>query len=211
MKHLLRKSFIAGLLIWLPIASTFFVLKLLINVINGATGLLPARWHPEELLGFTIPGFGILLSVVVLILTGLLVTNIFGRQLVNAWESLINRIPMVRTVYNTVKQVLEILLSSNSRSFRQVLLIEYPRKGLWAMGFKTNESLNFGNVYAVPEVWSVFIPTTPNPTSGFVILVPKEDIRVLDMTVEEGFKWMLSLGVVMPDKFSTGDFVKTTG
>lgn len=199
--HLLRKFFIAGLLVWLPIAATLLVLKLLINVLNKFVLLLPLEWQPEALLGFSVPGFGIMLSILVLVLTGLFVTNIFGRRLFRLWESILTQIPMVRTIYGTVKQVLEILLSPNNQAFRRVVLIEYPRKGIWSMGFQTNDEMTLGG-NVVSNLSAVFIPTTPNPTSGFILMLPPKDITVLDMSVEDGFKLIISLGVIIPQQFA---------
>lgn len=199
----LRKYFIAGLLVWLPLAATLFVLKLLIDILDKVILFIPPSWRPEALFGFTIPGFGIILSILVLLVTGLFAANLFGRKLVRFWESMLSRIPLVRTIYSSVKQVLEVLFSANNESFRQVILIEYPRKGLWSLAFQTNEALAAASRASGEELISVFVPTTPNPTSGFIIMVPKKDITVLDISVEDGFKFIISMGVIVPEGTAT--------
>ncbi|MEX0951926.1 MAG: DUF502 domain-containing protein [Gammaproteobacteria bacterium] len=196
----LRKYLIAGLLIWLPIAATVFVIRLLINLLDRLILLVPPDWRPEAVLGFSVPGlFGLVLAVVVLILTGMLVTNLFGRRLVALWEELINRIPLVRSIYVSVKQVTETLFHDENKSFRQVVLIEYPRQGIYSLGFLTGKALRSADAKTRAPLVSVFVPTTPNPTSGFIVMVPKPDITALDISVEEAFKYIISLGVISAD------------
>lgn len=196
----LRKYLIAGLLIWLPIAATIFVIRLFINLLDRLILLLPVDWRPEAVLGFSVPGlFGLILAVVVLILTGMLVTNLFGRRLVALWEELINRIPLVRSIYVSVKQVTETLFHDENRSFRQVVLIEYPRQGIYSLGFLTGKALRSADAKTRAPLVSVFVPTTPNPTSGFIVMVPRPDVTELDISVEEAFKYIISLGVISAD------------
>jgi len=197
--RLLRKYLIAGLLVWLPLAATVVIIKLLIDLLNKAILLFPPEWQPETLFGISIPGFGIIIGVLILILTGVFAANLFGRKLVGFWEAILGRIPLVRTIYSSVKQVLETLFSSNSESFRRVVLIEYPRKGIWSLGFQTNEALSAARESSGKELVSVFVPTTPNPTSGFIIMLPAEDITQLDISVEDGFKFIISMGVIVPN------------
>lgn len=199
----LRKYFIAGLLVWLPLTATLFVLKLLVTILDKVVLLVPPAWQPENLFGFTIPGFGIILSIVIILMTGLFAANLFGRKLVNFWEYMLSHIPLVRTIYSSVKQILEVLFSTNNKSFRQVILIEYPRKEIWSLAFQTNEALAAASQASGEELISVFVPTTPNPTSGFIMMVPKKDITILDISVEDGFKFIISMGVIVPEGSAT--------
>lgn len=197
--RLLRKYLIAGLLVWLPLAATVVVIKLLIELLNKTILLFPPELQPETLFGISIPGFGIIIGVLILILTGVFAANLFGRKLVGLWEAILGHIPLVRTIYSTVKQVLETLFSSNSESFRRVVLIEYPRKEIWSLGFQTNEALTAAREASGKDLVSVFVPTTPNPTSGFIVMLPAEDITQLDISVEDGFKFIISMGVIVPN------------
>lgn len=208
--RLLRKYLIAGLLVWLPLAATVVVIKLLIDLLDKAILLFPPEWRPETLFGFSIPGFGIIIGVSILILTGVFAANLFGKKLVGFWEAILGRIPLVRTIYTSVKQVLETLFTSKSESFRRVVLIEYPRKGIWSLGFQTNEALAAAREASEKDLVSVFVPTTPNPTSGFIIMLPSEDIFQLDISVEDGFKFIISMGVIVPEGPAT-DFSLESG
>jgi len=198
----MRRYLIAGLLVWVPLVITGLVLKILVDVLKWFLQLLPGTIRPDALLGLDAPGIGIaiMLTVVVIIVlvTGVIVANIFGRQLVNAWESLLGRIPFVRTIYTSAKQVSETILSSQGKSFRKVLLIEYPRKGLWTLCFQTGSSVGEVQAKTGEEVVTVFVPTTPNPTSGFIILVPRKDVIELEMSVDVALKMVISLGVLEP-------------
>ncbi|MBD3618345.1 MAG: DUF502 domain-containing protein [Chromatiales bacterium] len=160
--------------------------------------LLPPDWRPEALLGFPVPGLGIVLSILVVLITGMVVANLLGRKLVEGWESLLNRIPLVRSIYSAVKQILETIFVAGGKSFRKVLMVEYPRRGLWTLAFQTGSGTEEVHDKAGHRLVTVFVPTTPNPTSGFIILVPEEDIIELDMSVEDGLKLIMSLGVVAP-------------
>lgn len=197
--RLLRKYLIAGLLVWLPLAATVIVIKLLIELLNKTILLFPPELQPETLFGISIPGFGIIIGILILVLTGVFAANLFGRKLVGFWEAILGRIPLVRTIYSSVKQVLETLFSANSESFRRVVLIEYPRKEIWSLGFQTNEALTAAREASEKDLVSVFVPTTPNPTSGFIVMLPAEDITQLDISVEDGFKFIISMGVIVPN------------
>jgi len=199
MKHL-RAYLMTGLLVWVPLVITLFILKLIVDFMDQTLLLLPFDFRPETLLGFRIPGLGAVLAAAVLLLTGLLVTNIVGRKLVHFWEALLKRIPLVRSVYSAAKSFAEVVLTSNTQSFKEVLLIEYPRKGIYSLGFQTAGIDSFGEIRerTGEEVICVFVPTTPNPTSGFIMFVPKRDVIVLQMPVEEAVKMVVSLGVVVP-------------
>jgi len=199
---LLRRYIIAGLLIWLPLGVTLLVFKLLVGLVEQLIALVPRQYHPESLLGLEIPYFDVILTViamfVITVLTGLIVTNFFGRKLVGLWESILGRIPVVRSIYQSAKQIAETVFSSTGKSFRKVLLIEYPRKGLYTLAFQTGNSAGEVQAKTGEEVTTVFIPTTPNPTSGFIILVPTKDVIELDMNVDEALKMVISLGMVEP-------------
>ena len=195
----LRKYIIAGLLVWLPLAATIAIIKLVIDLLDNTLLLLPPEYRPEALFGFSIPGFGLILALGVLVLTGALAANLLGRKLVEIWEGILSRIPIVRNIYNAVKQISATVLTSSGKSFRKVVMVEYPRKGIWSIGFLTNEDVQMDTEKTAPELIAAFLPTTPNPTSGFILLFPKEDIIELEMTVEEGFKFIISMGVVIPE------------
>ena len=193
-----RKYLIAGLLVWLPLAATAFIIKLVIDLLDKIILFLPLQYRPESLFGFSIPGFGLALAIGVLLLTGMLAANLLGRELVAIWEGILSRIPIVRNIYNAVKQIASTILTSKGKSFRKVVLAEYPRKGIWSIGFLTNEQVELKCQGLRDEMVAVFLPTTPNPTSGFILLFPKEDLVELDMSVEDGFKFIISIGVVVP-------------
>ena len=195
----IRRYLATGLLVWVPLAVTLFVLRVLINLMDQSLLLVPSPLRPENLIGFRIPGLGVILTFSLLVLTGFLAANFLGRKLITAWEALLARIPLVSWVYLGVKKVAETLLSPRSQSFRKVLLMEYPRKGIWSLCFQTSSELGEVQVRTGQEVICVFVPTTPNPTSGVIILVPKDDVVELDMTVDEALRMIISLGVVVPD------------
>lgn len=195
----LRKYLIAGLLVWLPLAATVVIIKLVIDLLDKLILLLPMDYRPESLFGFSIPGFGLILAIAVLMLTGVLAANLLGRQLVALWEGILSRIPVVRNIYNAVKQISATVLTSKGKSFRKVVMAEYPRKGIWSIGFLTNETVALDCKDLEANMVAVFLPTTPNPTSGFILLFPREDLIELDMSVEDGFKFIISVGVVVPD------------
>jgi len=199
MKHL-RTYLVTGLLIWVPLVITLFILTLLVDFMDQTLLLLPANFRPEAVLGFRIPGLGAVLAAAVLLLTGLLVANIVGRKLIEFWESLLRRIPLVRSVYSASKSFAEMVLTNNAQSFKQVMLIEYPRKGIYSMCFQTAGVSSLGEIQerTGEDVICVFVPTTPNPTSGFIMFVPKKDVIILDMAVEDAVKMVVSLGVVVP-------------
>ena len=195
----LRKYIIAGLLVWLPFAATIVIVKLLIDLMDKTILLLPPEWQPANLLGFSIPGFGVVLAILILLLTGVLAANIFGRRFVEIWEKILNRIPLVRTIYSSVKQISSTIFDPSGKSFRKVVLLQYPRKGLWSIGFLTNDNMGDELNTVDDHLVSVFIPTTPNPTSGFIIMVRGDELKELNMNVEEAFKFIISMGVIIPD------------
>jgi uncharacterized membrane protein len=194
----LRRYIIAGILVWLPIGVTIFLVRILIGLLDRTLVLIPQNYQPEELLGFAIPGLGILLTIIILLVTGVLAANIVGRSMVGLWESMLERIPVVRSVYSAAKNFAEMVFSDSSQSFKKVLLIEYPRKGLYSLAFQTSSALGEVQGRSGEEVICTFVPTTPNPTSGFIIIVPRKDVIELDMDVDEALKMIISLGVVVP-------------
>jgi uncharacterized membrane protein len=198
----LRRYLIAGLLIWLPLGATVVVFRLLLNLMNRLLFWLPADYRPEALLGLNVPGvdaiFAAILAIVVLLATGMLGANLIGRRLVGLYERLLNRIPVVRSVYGAVKHFTEVVFSDSGSSFKKALMIEYPRQGVYSLCFQTAEDLEEIQSRTGEDVVTVFLPTTPNPTSGFMLFVPRKDIVELDMTVEEAIKMIISLGVVVP-------------
>lgn len=196
----LRTWLVAGLLVWVPLGVTFLVVKLLVDLTDHVLLLLPAAYRPENLFGFNIPGLGVALSVATVIVTGMVFANLFGRRLVRLWEDLLARIPLVRSIYSSVKQITETLFSTHGKSFRKVVLVEYPRRELWTLAFLTGETAQVLLDVTDQELVSIYVPTTPNPTSGFFIMVPKRDIVELDITVEAGLKMILSTGVVIPEE-----------
>jgi len=197
MKHL-RRYLVAGLLVWIPLGVTILILKVLISLMDKSLLLIPQQYRPEEWLGFSVPGLGLILTLLVLLVTGLLAANIVGRSMVGLWESLLDRIPVVRSVYSAAKNFTEIVFSDSGQSFKKVLLIEYPRKGIYSLAFQTATNLGEVQERTGEQMVCTFVPTTPNPTSGYIIIVPKKDIIELDMEIDEALKMIISLGVVIP-------------
>lgn len=195
----LRTWLVAGLLIWVPLGVTFLVVKLLVDLADQVLLLLPADYRPANLLGFNIPGLGVALTVVTVLVTGMVFANLFGRRLVRLWEDMLARIPLVRSIYSSVKQITETLFSSQGKSFKKVVMVEYPRRELWTLAFVTGDTAPLLMDIAGREMISIYVPTTPNPTSGFFLMAPKQDVVELPITVEAGLKLILSTGVVVPD------------
>lgn len=194
----LRRWLIAGLLIWLPLGVTWLTFVFLLDLVDRLLTLLPLRFQPDVLLGFHVPGFGVLLALAVLLLTGLLVANFIGRELVVWWEELLNRIPLVRTIYSGVKGLTETLVSGTGASFRKVVMIEYPRKDMWSFGFVTASGVREIDEKTGKKQVCVYVPTTPNPTSGLIVMVPEDEIVELEMSVDAAMKMIVTLGVVVP-------------
>lgn len=192
----MRRYLLAGLIVWLPILGTFYILRFIIRLLDQTVALLPTKYHPDQLFGTHIPGLGLVLTLIILFITGMIVSNFIGKHLMGLWDKLLSRIPLVRSIYNAFKQIVTSLVTPGDNSFRKVLLIEYPRKGIWSIGFQT--SSQFAGVPSEPDVVMVFIPTTPNPTSGFLTVVPTKDTIELEMSVEDALKVIISLGMIMP-------------
>lgn len=194
----LQRYLVAGILVWVPLAVTFALVYLAVDITDNTLLLIPEQYRPDSLLGFHIPGLGVILALIVLLVTGVLAANFVGRALVSGWESLLERIPFVRAVYSAAKKFSEIVFSDSSESFKKVLLIEYPRRGLYSLAFQTATDLGEVQARTGEDVVCCFVPTTPNPTSGLIIIVPKKDVTELDMEIDEALKMIISLGVVVP-------------
>jgi uncharacterized membrane protein len=192
-----RGYLIAGLLLWVPVGVTILTFKFLLELMDGVLLLLPVAWRPEALFGFYVPGFGIIVTLVVLLVTGVLVRNLVGGTLVLWWESLLNRLPIVRSVYSGVKGFTETLVSGGG-SFRRVVAIEYPRREMWSIGFVTASDIAQISAVTGGKLVCVYVPTTPNPTSGFIVMLPPEQVYEIDMTADEAMKMIVTLGVVVP-------------
>ncbi|EGF06826.1 transmembrane protein [Neisseria bacilliformis ATCC BAA-1200] len=197
----LKKYLLTGVLVWMPIAVTVWVIGYIISATDRLAALIPAQWQPERYLGFNIPGTGFIVAVIVLFLTGVFAANVLGRKILEGWDSLLGRIPVVKSIYSSVKKVSESLLSDNSRSFKTPVLVPFPQRNIWTIGFVSGSLPD--NIAAVlpdaaPRI-PVYVPTTPNPTGGYYILVKQSDIRELDMSVDEALKYVISLGMVLPD------------
>lgn len=195
----MRKYFVTGLLILVPLAITLWVLNLIISTMDQSLLLLPERWQPKQLIGFHIPGMGTMLTLVIILVTGLLTRNFIGKKLVYAWELLLTRIPVVNSIYSSVKQVSDTLFSSSGNAFRKAMLVPYPHQGSWTIAFLTGTPGGDVRNHLVGDYISVYVPTTPNPTSGFFLMMPRSDAIELDMTVDEALKYIVSMGVVSPE------------
>ena len=196
--QLIKRYFITGLLIWIPLAITGWVVSMIIGVMDQSLRLLPESIHPKNLLGFNIPGVGAILTLLIILVTGLAATNIIGEKLVVWWERLLARIPVVNSVYHAVKQVSDTLLGPGGQAFRKAVLVQYPRPGAWTIAFLTGKPGGDVSNHLDGDYVSVFVPTTPNPTSGFFLMMPRQDVVELDMTVDDALKYVISMGVVAP-------------
>jgi len=194
----LKKYFITGLLIWVPLAITVWVLSLIVRSMDQSLLLLPTSIRPENLLGMYIPGIGAILTLLVVLLTGLIATNIIGQRLVQYWEALLGRIPVVKSIYHSVKQVSDTLFSGSGDAFRKVLLVPYPHQGAWSVAFQTSAPAQDVADKLEDEYIGVFIPTTPSPVNGFFFFVKKSDTFELDMSVDDALKYIVSMGVMVP-------------
>lgn len=201
MGNLLKKYLITGLLVWLPIVVTIWVITYIIGATDKLINLIPEQWRLENQLGLQIPGQGFVIAIVILFITGVLTANVLGRKFLEGWDSLLGRIPVVKSIYSGAKKISESLFSDNGRSFKTPVLVPFPQSDIWTVAFVSGdvpqalrEALPDGGEYI-----AVYVPTTPNPTGGYYIMVRQSDIRVLDMSVDEALKYVISLGMVMPD------------
>jgi uncharacterized membrane protein len=194
----MKRYLIAGLLVWVPIGITIWVLHFLVSTLDQTLLLVPESLRPEAVVGFHIPGLGVLLSFLILFVTGVIAANFFGARLIGYWESLLGRIPVVKSIYSSVKQVSDTVLSDQGTAFRKALLVEFPRAGCWTIAFQTGAPAAAVAHHLAEEHISVYVPTTPNPTGGYFIMVPVSSVRELDMSVDEALRYIISMGVVAP-------------
>jgi uncharacterized membrane protein len=194
----MKKYFITGLLVLVPLFITVWVVSTLVQTLDQSLLLLPEAWQPKILFGFSVPGLGVLLTLLIIFFTGLLATNFFGQQLILWWELLLSRVPFVKSIYSSVKQVSDTLFSNSGNAFRKALLIEYPRKDTWTIAFLTGIPGGDVSNHLRGDYLSVYVPTTPNPTSGFFLMLPKADVIELDMSVDAALKYIISMGTVAP-------------
>lgn len=196
----LKRYLIAGLLIWLPLGVTIVIIKFLVDLFDKTLLLIPSAYRPENLLGVDIPGIGLLLSLLLILFTGFFVANLLGSKIVQLWEAFLSRIPLVRSIYQAVKQIAEAVFGSGDQTFEKVYLIEYPRKGLWTLAFQTSTKVGEAQRKTeLHDVVNLFVPTTPNPTSGFYIMASRDEIKELSLNVDDALKMLISGGVVVPD------------
>jgi uncharacterized membrane protein len=194
----MRKYFITGLLILVPLAITAWVLNLVISTMDQSLLFVPMRFQPRALFGFDIPGLGTILTVLIVFLTGLLTSNLVGNYVVRLWEQVLRRIPVVNSVYSSVKQVSDTLFSSSGNAFRKAVLVPYPHQGSWTIAFLTGVPGGDVKNHLIGDYVSVYVPTTPNPTSGFFLMMARSDVVELDMSVDAALKYIVSMGVVAP-------------
>lgn len=198
----MRKYFVTGLLILVPLAITLWVLNLIVGTMDQSLLLLPESWRPEKLFGFHIPGLGTILTLLIIFLTGLATRNFVGNQVVRVWEGMLTRIPVVNTIYSSVKQVSDTLFSSSGNAFRKAVLVQYPHQGSWTIAFVTGVPGGDVRNHLQGDYISIYVPTTPNPTSGFFLMVRRTDAIELDMNVDEALKYIVSMGVVSPESLN---------
>jgi len=194
----MKRYLIAGLLVWVPLGITIWVLNALVSALDQTLLLVPEALNPDKLLGFHIPGFGVLLSFLILLLTGAFAANFIGQRLIRFWEGLLGRIPFVKSIYSSVKQVSDTVLSDQGTAFRKALLVEFPRPGCWTIAFQTGTPTGEVARLLPGDHISVYVPTTPNPTGGYFVMLPRTSVRELDMSVDDALKYIISMGVVAP-------------
>lgn len=197
--RLIRRWLVAGLIVWLPIAATLIIVGFLVDLLDRTMLILPAAWRPDALLGVHIPGLGIAVSLLVVLVTGALAANFLGRQLLVWAERAVNRIPLVRSIYGGAKKLTETVFSDQQKAFREVVMLEYPRAGLWTLGFRTGEAAGEITRHTGTDMATVYVPTTPNPTSGYVVIMPESDLVRLNMSVEDALQLIISMGAVRPE------------
>jgi len=206
----IRKSLISGVLVWLPIWVTLLVVKFIVDLLSNSLLLLPTQYQPDQLLGFHLPGVGVMITLLVIFFTGAFAANFLGSRLVAMGDAFMARIPLVRSIYTGVKQVAQTILTPGGPSFRKIILAEFPTKGVWSIAFQTGEVTKEveGALGSEEPMVSYFIPTTPNPTSGFLMMAPKSKIKEVDISVDQALKFVISLGVVQPIHGSAGKAIK---
>jgi uncharacterized membrane protein len=195
----MKKYLITGLLIWIPLVITLWVLKLIVDALDQTLLLLPREFQTENWLGLHVPGMGVVMTLVIVFATGLLTTNLLGARLVNLWHEVLHRIPVVRSIYSSVKQISDTLFSSSGQAFRKALLVQWPSQGMWTIAFQTGTPGADVQKHLQGDYISVYVPTTPNPTGGYFVIVARKDVIELDMSVDEALKYIISMGVVPPN------------
>jgi uncharacterized membrane protein len=195
-----KKYFITGLLIWIPLVITIWVLKLVVDVLDQSLLLLPTALRTEQWLGVHIPGLGAILTVLIVFVTGVFATNFFGAQLVELWHEILHRIPVVNSIYSSVKQISDTLFSSSGQAFRKALLVQWPQEGMWTIAFLTGTPGGGLANHLPPDCVAVYVPTTPNPTGGYFVIIARKNVIELDMSVDQALKYIISMGVVPPQK-----------
>jgi uncharacterized membrane protein len=199
-----KKYLITGLLIWIPLVITIWVLKLIVDMLDQSLLLLPEQWRPDFWLPVHIPGLGAILTIVIVLATGIFATNFFGAQLVELWHHILQRIPVVNSIYSSVKQISDTLFSSSGQAFRKALLVQWPHPGMWTIAFMTGAPGADVAQHLPADCVSVYVPTTPNPTGGYFVIVPRASVIELDMSVDQALKYIISMGVVPPVPPSNG-------
>ena len=194
----MRKYLITGLLIWIPLVITIWVLKLVVDTLDQSLLLLPPQWRTEAFLGYHVPGLGVVLTLVIVFVTGVFATNFLGARLVRLWDAILQRIPVVSSIYSSVKQISDTVFSSSGQAFRKALLVQWPRPGMWTIAFLTGAPGGDVTNYLRGDYVSIYVPTTPNPTGGYFVMLAREDVIELDMTVDEALKYIISMGAVSP-------------
>ncbi len=194
----MKKYFITGLLVLVPLIITAWVISSIVGAMDQSLLLLPASWRPKAQLGLDIPGVGALLTLIIIFVTGVVATNFFGQQLVLLWEALVARVPVVKSIYASVKQVSDTLFSDSGNAFRQAVLVQFPRKNVWTIAFVTGTPGGDVANHLIGDYVSVYVPTTPNPTGGYFLMMKREDLMPLDMSVDAALKYIISMGVVSP-------------
>ena len=194
----IKRYFITGLLVLVPLFITAWVLSSLIGMMDGSLYLLPESWRPKAQLGLDIPGIGALLTLLIIFITGVIATNFFGRQIITLWENMLGHVPFVKSIYSSVKQVSDTLFSDSGNAFRKALLVQFPREGSWTIAFQTGEPGGDVANHLIGDYVSVYVPTTPNPTGGYFLMMKRSDTIELDMSVDEALKYIISMGVVSP-------------
>ena len=200
----MKKYLITGLLIWIPLVITIWVLKIIVDMLDQSLLLLPEQWRPDVWLPVHIPGLGAILTIVIVLATGIFATNFFGAQLVELWHHILQRIPVVNSIYSSVKQISDTLFSSSGQAFRKALLVQWPHEGMWTIAFMTGAPGADVAHHLPADCVSVYVPTTPNPTGGYFVIVPRASVIELDMSVDQALKYIISMGVVPPIPPSNG-------
>ena len=200
----MKKYLITGLLIWIPLVITLWVLKLVVDALDQTLLLLPPAFRTENWLGIHVPGMGVVMTLVIVLVTGVFATNFFGARLVHLWHEVLHRIPVVNSIYSSVKQISDTLFSSSGQAFRRALLVQWPREGMWTIAFLTGAPGGDVAKHLQGDYVSVYVPTTPNPTGGYFVLVARRDVVELNMTVDEALKYIISMGVVPPGSNGRG-------